>query len=294
MNILERNLQDDSYQKGMKLANAIARRLKQQGLRPDVELAGHFLRVDNISPGGKSSHLREIGGIYKDFQALGLSTDIISQIGQNRELIRRGLGVNRFRRSYDLERDDIFSKLSHKELDFLLRADIPDDHARKMIIQTLFIDRVYNHELLSLLDIEKETATLKETIEKDYGPEIYETEGEYANNNKYFEKATEIKPDPFREVQVQKYVLSQFCFCLMKLAQLPETFIWISNPEVELWIPDDIQITLKAISAMTPEKYFDRTAYLEGALRAFMRIYLDVSDDVALARRNGKKMLHSK
>ncbi len=79
---------------------------------------------------------------------------------------------------------------------------------------------------------------------------------------------------------------------LISLALKPQTLEWICDPKAELELDDEQRSYLEEIN----EEYKDLTIAenFEDALRAFMRIYLGISNDVSLQRRRLAGKLKSK
>ncbi len=98
---------------------------------------------------------------------------------------------------------------------------------------------------------------------------------DYVEDKSYLERRDTILPE---------YCKSSFRFCVSRLAQLPENMLWIDNPQkFRIHIPENIQQKLTIIAGMSETYGFtDYTKYLEGALRAYMRVYFGFYNDEAL------------
>ncbi|MDZ4244640.1 MAG: hypothetical protein U1D98_01835 [Candidatus Gracilibacteria bacterium] len=81
-----------------------------------------------------------------------------------------------------------------------------------------------------------------------------------------------------------EYTESNFAYCIFQLALLPENIAWITDPENHhMYVSRNIADQMLAIECMSIDyEFFMYTNHVEGALRAFMRVYLGVYNDKAL------------
>lgn len=245
-------------------------------------------------------------------------------------------------------------ELEAKELDLLLKSDIPDDTVRAKLVKILFVERFYAPKIFDLIyknpfknvknypfedsedDEEKPdnlyfAGSTKEAVAKNKAKKNLDG-GKNLNGDLttlYEEKTEGPIPDNLRslgstfdEVQINKlahgrdygskdgeleriFPLTKKQFnrkkrdaeqdtlrLLISLALKPQTLEWISDPKADLGLDDEQRSFLEEVS----REYKDIAVAenFEDALRAFMRVYLGISNDVSLQRRRLAGKLKSK
>lgn len=186
---------------------------------------------------------------------------------------------------------------SDKKLNLVLQLDIPDAVARGWLIDRLFAPDFYQHtEDTDFADLHgqhgradsgnlADIIVLPSRIRGRSPLHFAATQrgvGEVASLT-----ARRETPDIFLTPEaLDDFMVARFRFCLFELSQLMENQLWVLEPENHaLQIPSAIQTRLDFIGGLAElNEIFDYTEYLEPALRAFMRLFLNVSNDEALLR----------
>lgn len=323
---------------------------------PDMQLAQVFT--------GAASEAQKLNlalflatGAIRDRANLSLVSqelpDQLDLLGVSPEMILDNLSANDG--NFGLDKPDVsycrkdyrglHVKLDAKELNLLLKSDIPDDKMRAKLIKLLFVDRFYASKIFDLLNKDPFKNVKRnsfDALEEDEDPKnLYfagSTKEAVSRNKKkkgleggkdlngelkvlYEEKPEKPAPDNLRSVgssfeEVQKNKVThnrdlgskngelerifpitklqlnrkkqdrqQDLFrLLIEVARKPETLEWIIDPKADLKLTEEQRDFLEE----TKEEFkseFPVAENFEEALRAFMRVYLGIQNDVSLNRR---------
>lgn len=259
---VERTFREHQYESGLALARIISARLGRADGSIDPELVTHFAA---LAPEGflKGDTTADNADVLRDMEKLGVNTapyrspEVILQTNRLIAARSRVRGLLLMEGAY----------WSPKRLEMVLKLDISDGETRGILVKALFAPAFFEDKPLAFSDFHKP----------------FEDNAKPANVISLF-PSRETGAPPMMQEDLDDFMVSNFRFCLFELSQLFENQLWILDPENRTpTVSPAVKTRLAMISGLAElNGMFDYTEHLEASLRAFMRLFMDMSNDEEL------------
>lgn len=301
MSSIEQKIIEARYEQGMDLARRVSQ-MMTGGAGVDRKLIQYFTTlypelITQFLNTGQHGHLRDVSlhDSMKDLIHLGVSfsnlvqeikfkiKDLVFKISNNDGLL--------------IQSPHRYSK---KEISFIIQKYLPDTNNRMLFIDLFFGEKGPQADYLDFLEVlhgkpERRSEADEKMLQRKLkiaGKTFHEIALAKERRNiinciipqgaEIIEFPKTPQPCPTEEPnfeKLQSYHASLFVFCVIQLSKIPEIILWATDPEhflLNTGVNPTIKQKLDLISNMSAVYGFpDYTTFLEGALKAYMRVVLD-------------------